>query len=77
MRRSTFTTLILGGAIALLAACSGPTTAGDATLRSVEQVSAARKSDTTSTVQTLSTECRFGYQVAIGRTDSVCVGEDQ
>jgi hypothetical protein len=71
--------LLLGGAALVLAACADSTAPGTNMRRAGVEAS-AKKDSTTTTVRTMSTEslseCRGGYSVAVGRTDSTCVSDE-
>lgn len=73
--------LLLGGAALVLAACADSTAPGTQMRRA--GVEASAKKDTTSTTRlapttnTMTMECRGGFTVGSGRTDSVCADEIQ
>jgi hypothetical protein len=72
--------LLLGGAALVLAACADSTAPGTNMRRAGVEASAKKDSTTvTRTMEstTMSMECRGGYSVAVGRTDSTCVDEIQ
>jgi hypothetical protein len=73
--------LLLGGAALVLAACADSTAPGTNMRRA--GVEASAKKDTTTRIDGMTpttmslSECRGGYSVAVGRTDSTCVDEIQ
>jgi hypothetical protein len=73
--------LLLGGTALLLAACADSTAPGPQMRRA--GVEASVKKDSTSSTQlaptttTMTLECRTGYAIAAGRTDSTCMDQDQ